>query len=152
MIPDLDLFELSLWLAAFMGGPVVEESLSSTICSVCKNELKLIFPFWLHFIYTNQLVIVAELFNIWEVSVLLAAPEWNVRIRKSRDKLGSMVLDNVPKHTFWKRPQFGCTLLSQLHEGQGLVVVFEGQRLVVELSDLSAVSLFLLIAHLIVIN
>ncbi len=122
----------------------------ATIGSVREGELAK--SSVMYFIHSDKVVIVAELVNNWEVYVLLAAFDWNVGIRESRDKIGGLVLNDALKHTFWKRPQFGCTLLSQLHEGQGLVVVFEGQRLVVELSDLSAVSLFLLIAHLIVIN
>jgi hypothetical protein len=40
-IPDLDLGELSLWLADFKAEPVVFGSLSSTTGSVLQSELEL---------------------------------------------------------------------------------------------------------------
>ncbi len=103
-----------MWLADLLRGPVFAPSPSATTCSVQKSELELNI---ISFIDRDEVVVVAEPVNSWEVYVLLAASEGNVRIRESRDKLGGLVLNDVHKDTFCKRPQFGCTVLSQLHEG-----------------------------------
>ena len=76
----------------------------ATIGSVREGELAK--SSVMYFIHNDKVVIVAELVNSWEVCVLLAAIEWNVRIRESRDKLGGLVLDDALKDTLWKRPQF----------------------------------------------
>ena len=71
MIPDIDLCELSLWLADLKGGPVVAVSLSATISSVRKGELVLSIAGWLQFNDSHEVVIVVELVNSWKVTVLL---------------------------------------------------------------------------------
>ncbi len=77
--PDLDLLELSLWLADLKGGPVVAWSLQATISSVRKIELDQSLSGWLQFNYTDKVVIVAELLDGREVSVLIFL-DWHVRI------------------------------------------------------------------------
>jgi hypothetical protein len=74
--------ELHLWLADLKGGPVVVWIPTATICSVQKSELVLI-QIVIIFIDRDEVVVVAELFDGWEVSVLLKVPEWHVRIRES---------------------------------------------------------------------
>ena len=50
---------------------------------------------WLQFNDSDKLVIVVELVDSWELSVLLAALEWHVRIRESVGKFLSLLLNNV---------------------------------------------------------
>jgi hypothetical protein len=134
-----------MWFSELVASPIF---LSACFCitasSVSQSELELMEN--AHLIDRDQIVVVVEFFRGREVSVLLAL-EWHVRFRESRNQVPflGLVLDDAPKDIFWKRPQFGCTLLSQLHEGQGLVVVWSGISAVY-------VYLFLLIAHLIIIN
>ena len=72
IIPDLDLLKLSQWLADLKAGPVVALSLSATISSVRKSELEFSFFGWLHFNDSNDIIVIAEFFDSWEVSVLAA--------------------------------------------------------------------------------
>ncbi len=92
VIPDLDLADLSLWLAVFKGGPVLFGSLSAAIGSVCKGELVLNSVGY--FIHGNKIVVVAELVGGWEESVLLAL-EWHIGIGQSGLKLLGLNLVTV---------------------------------------------------------
>ncbi len=77
-IPDLDLGDLSLWLAHFDAAPgVLGNCLSAAIGTIPQNELVLSFAGYL--IDSDKVVVVAELVGGWEVSVL-QVPEWHVRI------------------------------------------------------------------------
>ncbi len=80
VIPDLDFLELSLWLSDLKGGPVVAYSLTTTIGSVQKSELVLTIKGWLQVIDSDKVVVVAELFDGWEVFIRLEALKWQVRI------------------------------------------------------------------------
>ena len=72
--------ELSLWLADSKGGPVVALSLQATIGSVRKSESKLKVN-WLHFHDSDEVVIVAELFDGWKVFVLpFVVLEWQIKV------------------------------------------------------------------------
>ena len=119
--PDLDLLELSLWLADLKGDPVVAWSLQATIISVRKIELDLSLSGWLQFNYTDKVVIVAELLDGWEVSVLLFL-DWHVRIWVSHKRFGSLVLENTSKDTFGYLAQSRCIILLQFYKSWGVTV------------------------------
>ena len=70
VIPDLDLFNLSLWLVELYAGPVVWVSFRATISTIPQSELELCNDY---FIERDQIVFEVELVAGWEVSVLLAA-------------------------------------------------------------------------------
>jgi hypothetical protein len=89
-IPDLDLGDLSLWLTKFKGGPIVFGSLCATISTILQSELVLNIEY---FIDSNKVIVVVELLVGWEVSVLLAALEWCVRIGISYGELDSLSLE-----------------------------------------------------------
>ncbi len=75
VIPDLDLFDLSLWLAALKAGPVVVCSLTATVGSVRESEFELTTEASVQFKDSDEVVVVAELVNSWKVSVLFLL-EW----------------------------------------------------------------------------
>ncbi len=68
-IADLDLAELSLWLADLNVGPLIPLSFCSTICSITQSELELATIVCL--IDSDKIVIVVEIFDGWEVNILL---------------------------------------------------------------------------------
>ena len=72
-MPDLDLADLCLWLADLKAGPLVARSLRATISTILQCELVLTIT--CNLIYSDKVVIVAELVNSWEVSVLVSH-EW----------------------------------------------------------------------------
>ena len=74
-ITDFDLANLSLWLVNLNAAPVVFWSLSATICSIPERELVLIIS--VYFVDCDKIVVVIELFDGWEVHVMLALP-WHV--------------------------------------------------------------------------
>jgi hypothetical protein len=77
VIPDLDLADLSLWLADFKAAPVVFGTLSAAIGSILEGELVLNVVGY--FINSDQPVVVVELVNSREVPVLLYF-DWQVRL------------------------------------------------------------------------
>jgi len=91
-INDLDLADLSLGLTIFKTGPIVTTSLSSTTNIILhgKLEFKIV-----HFINRDEVVVVAEFFNSWEVSVLLSVLEWQIRIGYFDHKLDALSRDNA---------------------------------------------------------
>ena len=90
VIPDIDLSNLSLWLADLDAGPFVTCSIRATIITFTQNELVLVIEY---FIERDQVVFVVELVAGWEVFVLSKVSDWPVRIRVSPDEeLGKLVL------------------------------------------------------------
>ncbi len=90
VINDLDLLELHLWLADLIGGRVVEKYLKSTIGSVQKSESEL--RIVISFSDRDEVVIVVELLNGWEMCVLILL-DWPVGIRVSpKQFVGILVL------------------------------------------------------------
>ena len=87
VIPDLNLANLSLWLVDLDAGPVVFTSFRATISTILESELILGIEY---FIDSDQVVIVVELVNGWEVSVLLVALDWHVRIGLFVHELGAL--------------------------------------------------------------
>ena len=92
VIPDLDLADLSLWLVDINAGPVVCFSFCATISTILQSELVLVIIEY--FIERNNIVVIIELVDCWEVSVLLAL-DWQVRIRKSVSEFLSFNCDNM---------------------------------------------------------
>ena len=70
-IPDLDLFNLSLWLVDLDAAPVITGSFCATSSTVPQSELVLNSSGY--FIDGDKVVVVVELVNGWEVFVLLVA-------------------------------------------------------------------------------
>ncbi len=119
VVPDLDLGDLSLWLADLDAAPVVFGSLNAAIGTIPQNELVLNTAGWLQFIHSDKVVVVAELVGGWEVSVLLATLEWHVGIDQSGLELLGLNLDTVLNFfDFVENRGFGL-----LHQGQEHVVV-----------------------------
>ncbi len=117
MIPDLDLLDLHLLPADLKEGPVVALSLTATISSVRKGELVLALVGY--FIHSDKVVIVVELLNGWEVSVLLFL-DWIVRITESVGEFLSLQWND----TFSRRIHRISFLVKQcllLYDGQLLL-------------------------------
>ncbi len=93
VIPDLDFGDLGLWLADLDAAPVVFGSLSAAIGTIPQNELVLSIA-GRYFIHSDKVVVVAELFGGWEVSVLQAL-KWQVGIRESGLELFGFNLETV---------------------------------------------------------
>ncbi len=91
VIPDLDLADLSLWLADFKAAPVVFETLSAAIGSILEGELVMLIKY---FINSDQPVVVVELVNSWEVPVLLSF-DWQVRLAFFDRELGALSFNNT---------------------------------------------------------
>ena len=91
-IPDLDLGDLSLWLVDINAGPVVAYTFCATISTILQSELVLIMEY---FIERNNIVVIIELVDCWEVSVLLAAIEWPGRSGESVSHFLSLNCDNM---------------------------------------------------------
>ena len=71
VIPDLDLFDLSLWLADLDAAPVITSfSFCAAIGSIPQSELVL--STFGYFIDRDKVVFVVELVDGWEVCVMLA--------------------------------------------------------------------------------
>ena len=90
VIHDLDLVNLSLWLIEFNAGPVALISFCATKGSIPQSEpvLRTIG----YFIESDKVIVVVELIDGWEVSVLLT-PYWKVRFRVSpTQNFGKLVL------------------------------------------------------------
>ena len=80
-ITDLYLVDLSLWLVFLYAAPIAFGSFCATSRSIPQNELVLTKVGY--FIDRNKVVFIVELVDGWEVSVLLAALDWRIRIRIS---------------------------------------------------------------------
>jgi hypothetical protein len=75
-IADLDLGDLSLWLAVLKAAPVAAASLGAAIGAVLQTELVLNIEYFIH---CDQPVVVVELVDCRKVLVLLFF-DWYVRI------------------------------------------------------------------------
>ncbi len=104
--------ELSLWLADFTGGPVVAVSLSATISSVRKNELVLTLVDWFLLIDSDEVVIVAEFIDGWEVSILLSQDRPG-GIRVSDVESGKLILEHMSEDSSGQLAHHGCPFLTQ---------------------------------------
>ncbi len=69
VIPDLDLGNLNLWLFYLKESPIVLGSLGAAIRPIPQSELELIITGY--FFDTNEIVVIVELVQGWEVFVLL---------------------------------------------------------------------------------
>ena len=69
-VPDLDLAELSVWLADFNAVPLLLISFRATIGSIAQRELPLDITIG-DLIERDNIVVVVELVDGWEVSYLL---------------------------------------------------------------------------------
>ena len=86
VIPNLYLIDLSLRLVESETGPLIISCLSATIGTVPQDKLILNFGAWLQIIDSDKVVVVAEHFESWEVSVLLLLDRL-VRISESELEL-----------------------------------------------------------------
>ena len=77
--------------------PVVVRSLSGTVSTILEGELVLIHVGYL--IHSDKLVIVVELVDGWEVSVLLFAKVMTIRMRESEAKYGKLILQYISEDT-----------------------------------------------------
>jgi hypothetical protein len=111
-IADLDLGDLSLWLLDIQAAPIVFESSSGTTSAVSQNELILAVEY---FINSDQLVVVVELIDRREVSVLLAVFEWHVRITESALEFVSIAHDTYLKVSLQKQRFCEIVLLNYDH-------------------------------------
>ena len=113
-ITDLDLWELSYWLAEFMGGPVVLWShRAPLICSVRKGELEL--KVIAYVIDRDKVVIVVEFVYGWEVSIFIRKQKWVASNRSwvsPEQFAGKLVLENAPKDTSGQLTHLGRSSLS----------------------------------------
>ncbi len=80
------------------GYSVVVCSFSATIGSVRESELEMINVG--RFIYYHEVVVVAELLDGWEVSVLLAVLDWHARFGVSEvEFVWKLILQHVSEDT-----------------------------------------------------
>ncbi len=97
-VPNLNLTDLSLLLININAGPVVFSPFSAAISTIPKGELVL--PRL--FIDSNKVVVVVELVNCWEVSVLLVFV-WPLRFWVSVTKeLVKLVLYDASEDLLWQ--------------------------------------------------
>ena len=76
VVPDLNLFKLSQWLANLNAAPVVCLSLCATISSIPQCELPL--DLFGYFIKSNKIILEVEFVYGWKVPVLFL-PDWHER-------------------------------------------------------------------------
>ena len=93
VIPDLYLIDLSLRLIESETRPLIISCLSATIGTVPQDELVLNLGAWLQIIDSDKVVVVAEHFESWEVSVLLLLDR-QVRISESELELLFLTRDS----------------------------------------------------------
>ena len=97
----------------------------------------------LQFIDSDKLIVVAELVDCWEVFVLLAVLEWQVRIRVSpKQNFGKLILKNTFEDTLGNNGHF--FVLVQLYNSQSVAIEFIGSSV-----QLVTVNVFLAINMLI---
>ena len=72
-----------------------------------------------YFTESYKKIVVAELLDGWEVSVLLLSLEWNVRIRVPPGQfIGKLILEHVSEDTTGQLAHLGRAFLSQLDHSQ----------------------------------
>ena len=96
MIADLDLGDLSLWLAVLKAAPVAAAALGAAIGAVLQTELVLNTAGF-YFIHCDQPVVVVELVDCRKVLVLLFFDYAVTRIGFFYRELGAIALENTLK-------------------------------------------------------
>ena len=118
-----------MWLVDINAAPVVVRSLSGTVSTILESELVLIHVGYL--IHSDKLVIVVELVDGWEVSVLLFAIVMTIRMRESEAKYGKLILQYISEDTVGQVAHHGRSFLSQLDHSLHVVPPFIGSAVFV---------------------